>query len=322
MSGPRTVVRKALKPLREPLRDAANWVFGGHHEHLSTAPQTFDDRSRGRGTVLLVLAGYKPELWDHVFPRIAAHVSPDTVDVCVVCSGHPPAAGELREAARRYGWSFSQCAEDRLAHAQNLAIRALPKAEWISKIDEDMFVTAGWLDHLRETHERVEREGKWRVGFVAPVIPINGYGWRLLMELTGTLDEYRAAFPEFPPISAAMDVGAHQSAGVAEWLWRHSTPLDEMAATLARRAGESSICPHRFSIGAFLMKRETWALHGGFKIAGDGELGWEESQLCTWCMDQSRAIVVDHSALVGHFAFYPQWEHMLALLKRDPALFR
>jgi hypothetical protein len=38
-------------------------------------------------------------------------------------------------------------------------------------------------------------------------------------------------------------------------------------------------------------------------------------------MEHSRAIVVSHSSLVGHFSFFPQWEHMVQLLEKEPALF-
>jgi hypothetical protein len=38
-------------------------------------------------------------------------------------------------------------------------------------------------------------------------------------------------------------------------------------------------------------------------------------------MSQSRAVVVAHGSLVGHFAFGPQWAHMNTVLQREPALF-
>jgi len=318
----RNALWKALGPLQPTARAGKRWAQGLFAARLSSAPATFDDRARGHATLLIVLAGHKAELWPHVFPRVAAHTDAASVDICVVCSGLAPAAEEARRLAAERGWSFLQIEEDLLAHAQNMAVSCFPRAEWIAKLDEDMFPTAGWLEALHDVHRRVEEEGKYRVGFVAPVIPVNGFGYRLFLELTGKLDDYRAAFPEHPPRSAGLHVGASTSPPVAEWLWRQSSPLDARARELSRLAGEYTLCPHRFSIGAFLMHRSTFDDLGGFAVSKwPGTLGYEEWQLCQWCADQSRVIVVANASLVGHFAFGPQWAHMSGVLKREPALF-
>ncbi|HZG42752.1 MAG TPA: hypothetical protein VEY93_07310 [Longimicrobium sp.] len=313
---------KALGPFQGKLMALGNFVYGPPHLEVSARPATFDDRGKGRSTMLIVLAGHKPALWSRVFPRIAAHTDPEAVDICVVCSGGAPAAEEARRLAAERGWSFMQAEEDLLAHAQNLAVRCFPRAEWIAKLDEDMFPTAGWLEGLRETYARVEADGRFRPGIVAPVIPVNGYGYRQFLELTGQLDDYAAAFPQHPPVSAGLGVAASNVPEIAEWIWRRSHPLDGRARELARFRGEYSICPHHFSIGAFLMHRGTFDDLGGFAVAPvPGLLGYEEHKLCVWCMSQSRAVVVAHGSLVGHFAFGPQWAHMNTVLQREPALF-
>jgi hypothetical protein len=314
--------RAVLRPLFVPLRTVSRWAAGTVPLDLNPEPALWDDRSRGRGTMLMVLTGHKPALWPYVFPRIAAHVDPDAVDVCVVVSGGAPAAAEARQLAAQRGWSFLQAHEDLLAHTQNLAVARFPEAEWIAKIDEDMFVTPGWLEQTRRAHEQAEAEGRFRVGFAAPTIPVNGFGYRLFLELAGKLDDYRAAFPADPAVSAAVGVAAHGSGDAAEWLWRLAQPLDGRAREMARFGGEYSICPHHFSIGAIVLRRTTFDEFGGFAVAPvPGMLGFEEVGLCHWCMDNSHVIVVAHGALVGHFAFGPQWAHMNALLEREPALF-
>lgn len=310
---------RAMPPIVfEPLKAAWNTIVT---EKLSTAPAVFDNRAKGRNTLLLILAGYKPELWNHTLTRIAKHTANEQADLCVVCPGDPPAAARLRELSAQYGWSFLQSHEDKLAHTQNLAVAAFPNVEWLAKLDEDMFVTAQWLEMLRGTYEHAERDGRYKVGFAAPLIPINGFGYRLMLELTGQLDEYIERFPNNPPVSASHFIGVHESPEIGEWLWRRTAPIDQRASELAANNGGYSVCPHRFSIGAILMKRATWVELGGFTVADHGILGVEESELCKWCMEHSRAIVVSHSSLVGHFSFFPQWEHMVQLLEKEPALF-
>ena len=320
----KTLARRVLGPSYVPLTHAyISYVENAHRRPLSSRPAVFDDRRKGRSTLLMILSGHKAELWPLTMERVARCTPAEAADVCIVCSGGAPHGAQARELAGARGWSFLQAEEDLLAHVQNLAVREFGDASSIVKIDEDMFVTPGWLEALESTAEAVEREAKFRVGIVAPVTPVNGFGYRLFLELTGKLDEYRAAFPQYPPTSAAMDVGAHLSPEVAEWLWRQTSPLDERARELSRLAGEYSVCPHRFSIGAFLMRRSTFDEFGGFAVAPrPGQLGYEEARLCASCVESSRVIVVAHASLVGHFAFGPQWAHMAELLKREPALFQ
>jgi hypothetical protein len=130
----RGAVWSALRRFHPVLHRAGKWVLGPLELKLSTAPRTLDDRSRGYGTLLMVLAGYKLDLWPHTISRIAEYTDTDQVDVCLVCSGLAPAADELRRVAGERGWSFLHAEEDLLAHAQNLAVGCFPRAEWIAKL--------------------------------------------------------------------------------------------------------------------------------------------------------------------------------------------
>lgn len=46
----------------------------------------FIDRSNHSSTMVMIVCGYKPELWDIVFKRIALF-TPVDMDVCLVCPG-------------------------------------------------------------------------------------------------------------------------------------------------------------------------------------------------------------------------------------------
>lgn len=317
-----TVIERAAGALPRPVRDRLRnvyWSFA-RTPTISKHPQVFEDRSRGRDTLLMILAGYKPQLWEQTLTRMRKHTSLELADICVVCSGHPPAAQKLRQIAAENGWSFLQSEDDRLANAQNMAIARFPNARWISKLDEDMFVTAGWLEKLLVTYKAAEADGRYQIGFVAPLIPVNGFGYRLLLDLTGRVGEFTALFPQKGAYSAALFIPDHVTE-VTEWLWRQTSPLDERAKELEKHGAAFSICPHRFSIGAILLDRSVWQELGGFAVGPEGILGYEESELCKWCMENSRAIVVSHASLVGHFSFFPQYEHMLELLQKEPELF-
>lgn len=290
---------------------------------LATEPAAFVDRGSGHGRLLLVVAGHKPLLWPYVLPRLRRYSDDLDVDACVVCPGVTDEAyATLSDFCEEYSWSILRTTVNQLCLAQNLAIAHFTDAEYVFKVDEDMFVTRMWMPLLEECLARVEREMHYQVGFVAPLIPVNGYGYRVFLELFDLLEEYCDRFPGLPPISACMGVGAHHEGAVAEWLWRRSSPLDEVAEKLRNSPPAYSICPHRFSIGAILFRRQLWKELGGFVVAPEGQLGHEETQLCNYCMDQSRAIIVSHNCLCGHFSFFPQYQHMLKLLLNEPWLFQ
>ena len=142
------------------------------------------------------------------------------------------------------------------------------------------------------------------------------------MEEMDLLEEYRGKFPNYwPPISACVGVPVHFDPEVCEWLWRKSSPLDKVARRFSEGQARYSICPHRFSIGAILFRRGIWDQVGGFEVGPDYALGVEERQLCNFCMDQSKVIVVAENVLCGHFGFRPQNDRMHQLLLSTPEVF-
>ena len=134
---------------------------------------SFENRSKGSDTMLVVLAGYKPDLWNAVFGRLAAFL-PDGIDVCVVISGKTDA--RLRDICREHGWSCLSTRRNNLSLAQNTAIRLHPAAQWIYKMDEDMFLTEGVFERMKAAYLSAPGKTSIEVGFVSPLIPVNGYG--------------------------------------------------------------------------------------------------------------------------------------------------
>jgi len=277
----------------------------------------FIDRSRGSDRLLMVLAGYKPHLWDITLARLARHVPAD-VDVCVVAPAVRPPA--LLDIAERHGWSLLSTRANYLALAQNLAIRAHRAARWVAKVDEDMFVGPGFYDALLDVYRHVQAEGRWWPGFVAPIINVNGYTYVNLLEELGLEQKYRERFGEL--IRASGQIPATNDPAAARWLWEHSLPFDDLVARFARRPLGYSTVPHKFNIGALLFAREFWERFGGFLVRPPaGALGMDETQICRRCVDLSRVMIVADNVFVGHFAFAAQDAAMReALPQLRPAL--
>lgn len=262
----------------------------------------FADRRRGGDRLIIVLAGHKPYLWPYSIGRLE-RFAPADADVCLVSPG--VASDELDRVAERNGWSRLRTRRNQVALAQNLAIARHPDARWIYKIDEDVLIGEGFFDGLMAGYERVEREGRFAVGVVAPVLNVNGYSYRMFLDALGLTDAYRESFGELR--QACLGVRAQADGAAARWLWRHSVPFDEVAERFRVRPFGWSAAPHRFSIGAMLMQRGMWEHMNGYTVdpASPG-VGDDEAQLCMACTDASRVVAVLHDVFAGHFSFGPQ----------------
>jgi len=291
-----------------PLDLAAHLRVAGGYRWRFYGRRKFDDRSSGTSKALIILGGHKPYLWPWTLYRVARHV-PSGVDVCLVTPGVE--VPELRQFASRRGWSYLATENGHVSLGLNLAIRALPAARHIFKLDEDIFVADGFFEALMHGYRQVRREAEYAVGFCSPILNVNGFSY---VDYLRELDLTDAWEQQFGSLRRAMDgIPAQADGEAAVWLWRHGLPVDATAARFAQRPFGYSIVPHRFSIGAILFERELWDQMRGF---GRGlrppGLGEDEEHIAISCLTSSRIMAVIHNVYAGHFAFGPQTPAMLA----------
>ena len=283
----------------------------------------FDDRRRGTGTLVCMLAGHKPDLWDFVMPRFRAAL-PEDADVCLVSPGVHRQDLALLCASNH--WSYLSTATNDVCLAQNIAYRLHDKARLIMKLDEDMFLLPGTLSILASEYWRIKALGTVNPGFVAPVIPLNGFCYRPLLERLDLLKAYEA---RFGIARIACSGTPLQSDGhAARWIWEQTAPLERTAQHLVTASDDTLLCSVQFSIGLIAFERDFWESTGHLPVfrrrlmAGMSTLGADEEHLCTRAVAQSRPGVVTFATLAGHFSFGPQYAAMKALLDARPGLFR
>lgn len=274
----------------------------------------FYDRSKQKEQMLMILAGYKEYLWESVFARVKRYV-PSDIDVCVMTAGYENEA--LKQRCEEVNWSYLYTEENKLALVQNLTIREHPKAKWIYKMDEDIFLTPGVLEELMDTYQYAQESSEYSVGIVTPIMGVNGYGYQRILRRLGGLDEYEKQFGRAISGKGAIYVNP----GAAEFMWQMSLPIDSFADKIRSMQNKFSVCPHRFSIGCYLISRNNWDEMGGFKNAPEGAMGVDEEYLCKWCMDSAHEIIVAERAYAGHFAYGPQTERMKLLYQSRRADF-
>lgn len=278
-----------------------------------TGRHRFDDRRRHSETLVVILAGYKPYLWDLSLARLARFL-PGDVDVCVASPGI--VHNELADWATSHSFSYLATSGNYPSLAQNLAIRHHPRARYVLKVDEDVFVAEGFVEGLLATYRHVEQDARHWPGFVAPLLNVNGYSYRPFLEAIGAAEDYRERFGEL--MQAAGPIRATEDGEAARWIWERSLPFDEVAARVRAGGTGYSTVPHKFSIGAILFERAFWERFGGFKVRPFvGGIGVDEAHICAACTTFSRVMAVSHGTLAGHYSFAPQEEIMRRAL---PAL--
>ena len=218
---PAPAVRKARTPLLSrvygTLKDGlvAADVYSRLHDRV-----VFDDRRTGANVLVCMLAGYKSDLWRFVMPRFRAALP--EADVCIISPGLRHDG--LADLCRREGWSYLSTATNDVALAQNVCYRLHDGAEMIVKLDEDMFLLPDTITRLLAAYRDIKAEGVVDPGFVAPMIPLNGFCYRYLLEMLGLLDAYEAAFGRAKLATSGLAV--HTDPAAARWIWERTAPLD------------------------------------------------------------------------------------------------
>lgn len=282
----------------------------------------FIDRKKDYSKMCIILAGYKPFLWDDVFDRISEYI-PKDIDVCIVSSGLY--SEELDEIARKNDWSYLSVKQNKVSLVQNIAINLFDKAEFIYKLDEDIFVTKNMFNKMFETYKDAESNSTYRVGFVAPMLPINGYAHIRVLQKTELLDTYEKKFGRaqhnWDPKGKFV-----VNPDIAKFMWGETEErlrdIDKLDSELADKEMKYSICSIRFSIGAILFTRKLWENMGRFEVKIGSNMGLDETQLCNYLLEDSRAIFVSENTVAGHFSYGPQTAAMKEFYKNNREIFK
>ena len=262
----------------------------------------FEDRSKGSDTVCMILSGYKEFTWDIIFDRIKKF-SNEEMDICIVSSGLY--SEKLSKIAEDNNWSYISTKRNSVTLAQNTVIKLFPNAKWIYKLDEDIFVTKNFFKTLKNTYTEVQENGFYNVGFVAPIIPINGYSHVVLLKKLGLVDYYNANF-EKVKYAAGSERMIESSVDVAKFMWGEGEKIphiDDLDKKLNESDFSYSSSPIRFSIGAILYHRSLWEDMNYFKVDITKGMAVDETQICEYCMSKSKAIVIAENTCVGHLSF-------------------
>lgn len=279
------------------------------------------DNRKGHEVLVMVLAGYKPDLWDKVFDRFIKYMDLPA-DVCIVSSGLQNE--RLAELARQNGWSYMSTSVNNLCLAQNECIELHSKAKYIFKMDEDVFVTAGSFRTLIFNFRELESDSDYVPGAIVPMINVNATTFIQVLRFQNKLAKFTARFG-LPKVS---DGRTHHdeitfNEDVCKFLW-DEVDIDDKS----KRGSMRTPVFTRFSIGLVLFTREVWLNMGKFPVDLENSveykrigLGEDEKALCGYCFMKAYPMFIDETVLVGHLSYGPQTKAMMEYFKTHPEKF-
>lgn len=309
-------IRKQLEAYE--IKDIYNLMDLSEGKALSSCdlPYHFENRSKGKKYLCYVLAGYDPALWDSTLARIEAFQS-SSVDYCLVSSGKYVA--ELDEMAKKNGWSYLYTETNQVCFIQNMVVTLHPSAEYIFKMDEDMFIGRGFFETMIEEYHRIEQEGEYKIGYVVPVIPLNCCGYVSYLKLSGNKENYEKRFGRAYRCGFSAVFNVEET---AEFLWDTMETFDGMAERFLKNRGYQILNSY-FNIGCILFSRSRWLMMGKWpEKPGESGMGTDEAYIYQDNVENSLSIYEVQGALVGHLAFGHQKKRMLEYYREHPEKFR
>ena len=281
----------------------------------------FVDRSHGADILCIVLAGYKEYTYSDVLGRIKKYQK-DDMDVCLVSSG--VSSEQLDIICARNGWSYLSTKENHVGLVQNVAIAKHPKAKYIFKLDEDIFITENYFDNMLKAYEHAQ-EGNYVPGVMAPLINVNGYSYAKILEKLNLCQVYEEKFGTFK-YATGQATAIESNAELAKFMWGkegYVPYIDELNRKFSHEPLCENPCSFRFSIGAILFERKLWEDMGFFSVSKSSTgMGQDEKEIDTFCYLNSRVLMVSENVVVGHLSFSLQNEEMKQFYFAHPENFR
>lgn len=278
-------------------------------------PHKFVDRRRKKDKVLFIISGYKQFLWEYVFDRVK-RFKPNDTEVCICSSGLFDS--KLDALAEQNGWSYLSTEQNSVTIIQNIAYSVYGNYTWFYKMDEDIFLTEKSLINLYNGHVKAEKTMPYHIGVTAPLIPLNEYGYRFVLQKYGCLKDYEGRYGKTHLGSAELV----NTPDIAPYMWGkygHIPSIDKMAYDFD--AESYSVCATRYNIGLILFRKIFWEEMNGFAVTGGRDMGSDEEEICAFCSVHSKVIIVAHNAVAGHFAFGKQEAVMKKYLDKFPDRF-
>jgi len=307
---------KILKKLRHLIVEA-------HVEYQKyNTKYVFENRSKNSKIMLFVLSGYKPYLWKDVFSRIK-NAELDNMDICIVSSGLYNK--ELSKICLDNEWSYLSTKLNNVCVASNVTIRLFPKAEYIFKLDEDIYLGKTYFKDMINGYTTIINEHpEYKVGYIFPILPLGHHCMFEFLKTHNALVEYEKRFGKLYIGGTYFNPKFRENVGIDAFIWEKIGNIDDMIEEYRNKEFSYFTCPTRSGIAAILFTREFWDTMGGVKrpsgfgVGSDGD----EGQITSYCAINYYINCGINNVFVGHFAFGGSEPEILKLKEMHPNIFK
>lgn len=301
------------------------WKIQHYQRFMDWGRTLVVDNRHGNDSLLIIVAGYNEFLWEKVFWRVVKYME-RWVDVCVV---HPGGKINvvLKEYCEKNGWTYLHIKENRLALAQNIAIEMHPNAQFIYKIDEDIFITEWFFSKLRKKYELAVKNSEFYPWAISPVVNINPWTYKFFLKCVWKIEDYSELFWSIQKniTDAGGDIckiWIYKSWDVAKYIRKLTLDLDscnrDNFSILQIDQNYIPIVVY-YTIWCFMFPRSIRERMWWFEVAQRWAL-WCEEQVQK-CASWSNPIILCENCLCGHFWFKLQKKEMFWFFEKNKKLF-
>ena len=201
----------------EKAKEARRILIRNHTEKMKySSKYKVEGTIQNKKKMCYILSGYKPYLWDDVFERIRLF-QPNDMEVCVASSGKY--VTELSELCKKNGWVYLSTELNNICVLSNIVMREFTQAEYIFKLDEDIYLPQGYFDDMAAAYDLIEKETPGSLGFICPSLPLGFYGMHDFLIRKNCLDEYNDRFGKHYVGGTALNPAFRQHVGVDAFIW-------------------------------------------------------------------------------------------------------
>lgn len=214
---------------------------------------------------ILLVTHDRPYLLEKVINRLLKYTNWNEFDLWICSNCSSPSNKKVIEAFSGKYKEIKVFYQDvnQIALIQNSIIKKL-KSDLYIKFDDDIFVTENWYKGFLGVYERNVND----ISIGSVVIPINGFGWTIFLDIMKLHKEFKVKFPNIQLIQGCMEPAVWHDKKVSEYVWTQCLNLDLTAKKFLSNQGsiQDLEVPHRYSIGGIIFSHKFWQKMGGWKV--------------------------------------------------------
>jgi hypothetical protein len=215
---------------------------------------------------ILLITHDRSYILKKVLTRLLNYTDWNEFDLWICCSSSTPSNKKIIDAFSSRYKEINVFHQDvnQVALIQNLVIEKLKKDIYI-KLDDDILVGDNWYKGFLGVYQR--NSNNISIGSV--VMPINGFGWTIFLDIMGLNQEFNSRFPDVKLIQGCTEPASWHDKDVSEYIWSKCLDIDLTAREFIsnQESFQDFSVPYRYSIGGIIFSHEFWEKMNGWKLS-------------------------------------------------------